>query len=110
MAVSIASTVRGSTLGTNKRVKVCTITLDNSYPTGGYAITAAAVGLSSIDYVLTDVGARNTAGTFAYPVSWDYTNGKLQAFRQTAATNGLAEVANGVDLSTFSARVAFIGT
>lgn len=64
------------------RETVYDVTLDNSYPTGGEAISAKDVGLSSI-YGMEVIGVSTVAGTApttGYTFQWDFKNGKLQAF------------------------------
>ena len=60
------------------------IALDNSYTTGGYAISATKVGLGVI------LGANcwgvDAAASGVIQLSWDYTNGKLMAFRVATFT------------------------
>lgn len=62
------------------RVITKKVTLDDSYPAGGEAITAAAVGLSKIVKARI-VGANAAAGRLLW--YWDPTNGKLMAFYPT---------------------------
>jgi hypothetical protein len=114
MAITVAS-VSGLKDEKVGNLRFCTrdITFDNSYPTGGYAVTKAQAGMNAaVRSVLTDAGAKNAAGTSAVPVRYDYTNNKLQAYRYDGASAGkafLEEVANAVDLSTFTVRVTFVG-
>lgn len=102
-----------TTFGNKKiRTRNVQLTAGANYTTGGESITAAAVGLRRIEQVLCDTGGRNAAGTFVIPVSYDYTNSKLQAFRYDGAAVGkasLEEAAANTDLSTFTARLTFIG-
>lgn len=79
--------------------------LDSSYPTGGYDISALFSEFnaeSSNTNIVILVGSR--AG---YVFDVDFTNKKLLAYRQTAATGALAEVANAVNLSAVT-RVPFV--
>lgn len=57
-----------------KRVWTGLVTFDNSYPTGGEAITPAQFGLSVINHV----NVRAKGGTEV--VVWDHVNSKLQIF------------------------------
>ncbi len=112
MAITITAVTGASGVAGNKRTRVYDVTLDNSYPTGGYSITPAQVGLKKIEFVDAGGGAKNSAGTSLVPVRFDYTNSKLQAYRYDGASAGkafLEEVSNAVDLSAFSVRLTFIG-
>lgn len=73
------------------------LTPDNSYPTGGYALTLAQLGLNHV------VGVISLGGG----VSWTYdaANAKLKAF---SGATGL-QIANAVDLSANLQRVMIIG-
>lgn len=78
----------------NRREVVADVTLDNSYPTGGYALTPATLGVDgATDYIL--AFATTTGHTFAY----DYANSKLIAF------SGGTQVSNATDLSAVVVRV-----
>lgn len=113
MALGTTTRVVASTFG-NKKVRTYDVQLTSgaNYTTGGETITPGAVGMKKIEQVLSDAGAKNAAGTSTVPVRYDYTNSKLQAYRYDGASVGkafLEEVAAGVDLSAFTARLTFIG-
>jgi hypothetical protein len=99
------------TPGTFREV-IYDVTLDSSYPTGGEAINGKDVGLQSI-YGLSVIGISSvvgTAKTTEVVFSWDFKNGKLQAWRTgTSADTDLNEVANGQSLSTYVVRVRVAG-
>jgi|SRR5579859_7944636 len=63
----------------NLRASLYTVTLDSSYPTGGYAITAAQVALRTL-YGIKALGG-NTA-TAGYVPAWNTQTVKLQMFTQ----------------------------
>jgi hypothetical protein len=86
MAISTAI-VRHSVPGDVAQV-VADITCDAAYPAGGYAITPATFGLSSIDFVHVS-GARGSAGgaTLGLVWEWDHVNSKLKAYRTGSAVN-----------------------
>lgn len=70
------------------------IQLDNSYPTNGYAITAAILGLSKIrKFLPTCLGPTLTASINDF--SYDVANGKVKLY------NGGTEVSNATDASAF---------
>jgi hypothetical protein len=110
MALTITKVTGADTTFGNKRIKTRDITFDSSYPTGGEALTAADVGLTKIDNVLSVGTATNSAGTLAHNVRYDFTNSKLQAFETGAAVDGPhKEATSTADLSAYSARLTFIG-
>jgi len=90
----------------NQQLKVYTITPDASYPTGGYPITPAQVGLLNITYV----DSQNTTGTTSVIWQYNYTTKSLQAYWTGPAISGvLAEVTNTTNLSTFPVRIRVQG-
>jgi hypothetical protein len=99
----------------SRQAVVASITFDSSYPTNGEALTAAQLHLGRINIVLPE-------STSDYWFEYDYTNSKLKAFTNaaeavvyttatlgTTTTIGVAEVGNGVNLSSVSTRVLVIG-
>jgi hypothetical protein len=93
------------------RVHSRNVTFDASYPTGGEPLAPADVGLEAIIQVLGDVAVA-TAGTSAVNVAYSY-GGSAQTLRafETAGTVDLAhkEVTSTADLSTYTARLTFLG-
>lgn len=88
MALTHSSTHEG--VHGDQRYRVATVTFDNSYPTGGEAVTAADFNLTSIEYL--QVSART-----ASPVPrWDSANSTILLID---APTG-AEVANASDQSS----------
>ena len=77
------------------------IVLDNSYPTGGYALTAPQFGLVNI---LTILPAIALNGSTLLHVYWNSATQKLMAF-VAAGT----EVTNATDLSAVTVRVQAFG-
>jgi hypothetical protein len=85
------------------KFKTFDITFDNSYLTGGEALTAAQVGLGTVLCMIAGaVGGR----VFEY----DYAGATLKAFQDAATALPLAEVPNATDLSLTTVRCMFIGT
>lgn len=78
----------------NARVVMIAMTPDNSYPTGGYSMPAGSFGLTQIYQVHCSVRGSTTAANAGYVAAYDYTNAKVQLFRQSAATGPLTEVNN----------------
>lgn len=74
------------------------VTLDSSYPTGGYAVTPAQLGLSQIDLVI--AGNPDVGGIASSFVTVAAAN-KLKMWQTTTGANQiLVEVANAQDVST----------
>lgn len=73
------------------------ITLDASYPTGGYALSAATFGMSNIDGVVACTASNSNT------VVWTGTN--LKVFVSTTG----AEVANATDLHTVTVSALVVG-
>jgi hypothetical protein len=89
----------GQVPGARRRV-LAQVNFDNSYPTGGYALTPAFFGLSALDTV--DCGSVSQAGTRL--VSWDQVNGKLKVYSALGT-----EVVNTTDIHTDSVIVEAFG-
>lgn len=81
----------------DKRVHAYGITFDNSYPTGGEAVTAGLVGLNTIQFVIPLVNGANFS-------VWDRTNSKLLIY-----TADGVEAANASDQSAVTVEAVFIG-
>lgn len=82
------------------------IQADNSYPTGGYAITANQLGFNSIDQ-MTFGAATNTlaSGTLGFVANYNFVTSKVQFYwvDTTVDGAGMAEVVNGTNISTIFA-------
>ena len=87
-----------------KTLVVGTVLFDNSYPTGGEAITAANFGLSRIDAVV--VGSNSGAGVDAV---WDAANSKLKLFDEDGTSGISAEFASTGDASANTATILVFG-
>jgi hypothetical protein len=71
-----------------------TVTFDNSYTTGGVALTPATLGLNVVKYIQAEIRTNTgVAAGQATHVTYDYTNQKLQLWKLNA------EVANATDTS-----------
>jgi hypothetical protein len=82
-----------------------TITMSNSYATGGDSITPAQLGLGTIKFM--EVAAATGLG---YVLSYNPTSGTIQAFETGASLSGpLAEVASTTNLSAVSATLLAYG-
>lgn len=81
----------------------CTdVTMSASYTTGGEAVAAANLGLSSVLYAVAVV--RVPGGTASCNATYDLTNSKVIIYNTTA------QVGNGVDLSACIVRVLAFGS
>jgi hypothetical protein len=80
------------------------LTLDNSYPTGGYAVTPALFGHRNS---VTSIDTTVTAG--GYTLLFVPSTSKVKAFRVGAINSPLAEVPNATDLSAEVARLHVTG-
>lgn len=98
MSISIATAADPAVQG-NTRVVIKDITLDTSYPTGGYSLTAADLGLTRVLFAVATVKAVSGT-TDITQVQYDLTNSKLQVFDQTPA-----EIANATSLASDVVRV-----
>lgn len=79
----------------NSKVRVVRVTFDNSYPTGGEAVTPSQLGFKNVHNIIPGVS------TNGYVVTYDKANAKLKVFRGGAAVSTpFAEVPNATDLST----------
>ena len=85
--------------GPGARLVAADITFDNSYPTGGEALTPADLGLRDILSV-----AAEQKGVVSRLCEYDYTTQKLKLF--TALST---EAANASDQSTITVRVLALG-
>lgn len=77
-----------------------TITLDNSYPTNGYAVTAATFGFNRLDAVI--VSGSTLVGRLATYVN---STGKIKLYVSSTAV----EVGSGIDVSADKVDVIAIG-
>ena len=85
------------------RWRTADVTLDASYPTGGYSITPANLGFTKVKAVI----IQSHTGGYVY--EYDVANQKLKAYRQTAATGALAEVPNTTSLTGIVVHLFVIG-
>lgn len=95
---------RGLQGGIGRRHQV-SVSFDTSYTAGGEALTAADVGLGSIDEVV----VRDAVTESGYVVDYDPANGTLVVYEGGGAGAPLAEVAGGTDLSTESTELTVRG-
>ena len=89
--------------------RVVDVTLDGSYPAGGYALTPQQIGFGAngVIYLVTAGGYTKTGG---WAVGWDYTNNKLQVFDGSGAANVVNhEVVATTVLTGVVARVIAFG-
>lgn len=105
MALTIAKVTRADHVEGNKRVRIRDITLDSSYPTGGYTVNPSDVGLRvRIDTADCEMALQSAGGATCRTVSYNYSTGKLQVY-----TTGSAEAAAASDQSAYTVRARFVG-
>lgn len=80
---------------------------DAAYATGGYPITAAAIGMKRIT-AISDFGPV-TAGASGKVAEYDQVNGKVKILVSAAAASALQEVANASDQSGVTRRMVALG-
>jgi hypothetical protein len=106
MAASAAIVDRGA--AGDLFTRIVDITLDGSYPAGGYPLTAQQLGLGTNGVILFVDGTGSKTG--GWIVAWDYTNGKLQVFDGSGAANvAMHEVAAATVLTGVVARLLVWG-
>jgi hypothetical protein len=106
MAASAAVVDRGA--AGDLFTRVVDVTLDSSYPAGGYPLTAQQLGLGVNGVVMFVDAAMSKSG--GWIVAWDYTNGKLQVFDGSGAANAVAhEVIATTVLTGIVARIMVWG-
>lgn len=93
-------------VGNERGVRV-DITFDASYLTNGEPLTAADLGLSRVNQLVSDQGGLGT--DFGRVVQYDRDNGLLLAFQVGLASNPMVEVPNATDLSDLTVRVTAMG-
>lgn len=103
MAASVSITT-GPEVPGNRKMVVGVITLDNSYATGGEAVTLAQLGLSRLDFLSVTAG-------IGYLPTWDGSTStpKILVYRQTAATGAFVEVPSTTDMSATTVRFLAFG-
>lgn len=106
MALSFA--VRANYKLGNRTQKVVDVTFDNSYPTGGEAVTAANFGLRKIDNIICNP-ALSSDKTTAVMVGFDATNSKLVTYESGASGAVMPEKGNTESLASYVARVVVTG-
>jgi hypothetical protein len=66
--------------------RIVDVTLDGSYPAGGYPLAAKDFGFGVNGVIFLVTGDYSKTGGWG-PASWDYTNNKLQVFDSSGAAN-----------------------
>ena len=113
MALTVSRVTGADSVFGNKRIRTRTITFDSSYADNGEPLTAATLGLRTVEAVIPHGPFRKADGSDAISVSYDHTNSKLLAYwgnNDSGSDGPLIEVADTTDLSGYSGRVTCIGT
>jgi len=96
-----------SPLGPTTRVTSTVITGDASYPTGGYALTAAQLGLSVVGDAIASI-AGSATNNAADAASWNQATGKLQLFT-SGTTGALVEQTAATNVSGITVKIIAFG-
>ena len=99
MSVAIALKSKNKTY--DSLIVTAEVTFDDSYPTGGEPISAASLGLKSIDFL-----SANPNGGYVF--EFDHANSKLKAFQadyDAVADGPLIQVADKTDLKAVKSRI-----
>jgi len=89
--------------------RIVDITLDSSYPAGGYALTPQQLGFGANGTVWF-LDANTVSKTGGWLVGYDYTNNKLQVFDGSgAASSAMHEIGAGTSLAGVVVRVLAFG-
>jgi hypothetical protein len=87
MAASVTIIDRGA--AGDLFLRVVDVTLDSSYPAGGYAISPQNMGFGLNGRLIAiDPGTMSKTG--GWLVGWDHTNAKLQIFDSSGAANAVS--------------------
>lgn len=106
MAITVATVIPATKVGFKKRMSVTNITFDDSYPTGGEAVTPGNLGLTKIEAVIIN-------GNTGHNLQWDQANKKIKAYYadyDAVADGALIQVPDTTDLATVVATVVAFGT
>ena len=116
MAVAITTPYKGiDAVFGNKRIKTRKLVFSGNYATGGESITAASLGLRTIDNVLSPGGVAHstdlaTSNAVAFKVADDHKSVTVVHYEAAAANTALAEKTNAEAHATGSTvRITVIG-
>ena len=112
MALTIIPVKGARSVSGTIREEFLDITLDASYPAGGYPVQPKDLNLSTNIFGVEEVGfslANGAPPTAKRLLSFDFKNSKLQVFQEAGVVGPLAEVANTTNVSTLTFRVRAIG-
>lgn len=107
MAAGDITTIEEDVFGT-KNVHAGSIEGPASYLAGGFALGTALFGLSSVEFVQFETVSQDAAAA-GFVARYDRTNDKVQVFVGDSSADGMAEVADAVDLSSELFRFMAIG-
>lgn len=102
MAVSVSIDQRPRAVGSEMRT-IATVTMDNSYPTGGESVPAKELGLRYVNVAQATVSAVGGTVNVAQ-ATYDKSTEKLKLFDETPA-----EVANASDVSAIKVQLVAFG-
>jgi hypothetical protein len=109
MTIAFTASRRADDVLGRRRLVAGKLTLDNSYPTGGYPVTLATIKAKNVRAIegCLILGGNPAGATRKF--TWDSTNNKLMAHQTGAAVNGVfSETPNATDLSTITLDALFV--
>jgi len=109
MAIAFTPSKRGDDVLGRRRLVAGRLTLDNSYPAGGYPVTLATIKAKNARAIegCMIIGGNPASATRKF--SWDSTNNKLMAHQTGAALSGVfSETAGATDLSALTLDALFV--
>lgn len=105
VALGLGSQVANPTVPGSRRSVMATVTPDTSYPAGGYALTAAMFGLTTLDSCL--VHGTSQLGRYCAFIPG---TAKLQFFLPAVTTSAAVDMTATTDLHLDSVVVTASGT
>lgn len=109
MALTYNQTEQFKTSVGGRFLTATTVTFDTKYPTGGYELEGAKLGLPDghINVAWVNGAAIPAEGATGYAAK--IINGKLQLYRAAGTNAALAELPSETDVHTISAQVIAVG-
>lgn len=88
-------------------IRIVDITMDNSYPSGGWALSPASMGFGTNGTILAVVPFNDISGRFPF---WDRTNNKLMIRDASGAANAASpEITTVAQMNSIVLRVLAYG-
>jgi hypothetical protein len=103
MALTFTRVSKPDVVGSYRQA-VTDVTMDNSYASGGEAVTPKNLGLTVVDYATCHIQSTSGGGVNVASAGYDPSTALLHVFDETPA-----EVASGADIATTVVRVVARG-